>query len=77
MNGKTVLSTGETRIVDWLRRIRAEYLEDPGLRLTRSEMERFWGLDPLTCEALLAALVDARFLRCRRHDAYVRAQSEF
>jgi hypothetical protein len=39
-------------------------------------VQRFWGLDPLMCDALLAALVDASFLRRTRQDAYVRAEGE-
>ena len=65
--------TADTHIADWLRLIRAEYLEIPGLCLTKSQVQRLWGLDPVTSETLLAALVDAKFLRRTRQDAYVRA----
>ena len=58
---------------DWIARIRAEYLESPGLRLTSAQARRLWGLDPPTCEALLRTLVDAKFLRRTREDTYVRA----
>jgi hypothetical protein len=57
---------------DLLQLIRAEYLEIPGLCLTKTQVQRLWGLDALTCEALLAALVDVQFLRCTRHAAYMR-----
>jgi hypothetical protein len=60
-------------ITDWLQLIRAEYLEIPGLSLTKSQVQRLWGLDPVTSETVLAALVDAKFLRRTRQDAYVRA----
>ncbi len=63
----------DTHITDWLRLIRAEYLEVPGLRLTREQAQRLWSLDALTVEALFAALVDAKFLRCTRQKAYVLA----
>lgn len=62
-------------IANWLQLIRAEYLEVPGLRLTRKEAERLWGLDPLVCESLLTALVDANFLKRTRRDEYVRAEA--
>ena len=62
-----------THITDWLHLIRAEYLEIPGLHLATPQMERLWGLDPVTCEALLSALVDVKFLRRTGHDGYVRA----
>ena len=63
----------DTYITDWLQLIRAEYLEIPGLCLTKSQVQRLWGLDPVTSETLLAALVDARFLKRTRQNAYVRA----
>jgi hypothetical protein len=65
--------TADTQINEWLQLIRAEYLEMPGLRLTKPQIERLWGLDPVKSGALLEALVDVKFLRRTRHDAYVRA----
>jgi hypothetical protein len=65
--------TPDTHITDWLRLIRSEYLEIPGLCLTKPQVQRLWGLDPVTSETLLAALVDIKFLRRTRQDAYVRA----
>jgi hypothetical protein len=59
-------------IYDRLRLIQAEYLEVPGLRLTRQQAEGLWGLDTLTSEALLDALVDARFLWRTRDGRYTR-----
>jgi hypothetical protein len=49
-----------------LARIRAEYLEMPGLRLTAPQAQCLFGLDSETWEGVLAALLDARFL-CRTH----------
>jgi hypothetical protein len=65
--------TADTHIADWLRLIRAEYLEIPGLCLTKPQVERLWDLDPVTSAALLAALVDVKFLRRTDQDTYVRA----
>jgi hypothetical protein len=45
-----------------LARIRAEYLEMPGLRLTAPQAQCLFGLDSETWEGVLAALLDARFL---------------
>jgi hypothetical protein len=67
-----MLST-ETTTADWLRLVRAEYLEIPGLHLTKPQVERLWGLDPATSEALLSVLMDVKFLRCTHDGAYVRA----
>jgi hypothetical protein len=66
--------TSEADIADWLHLIRAEYLEMPGLHLTKREVERLWGLDETTCEAVLVALVDTRFLRRTRSGGYVRVE---
>lgn len=66
---------GETTIADWLQLIRGEYIEIPGLILTKPQVQRLWGLDLVTCDAVLAALVDVRFLKRTRNDAYMRANS--
>ena len=63
----------EPRTARWLGRIRAEYLEMPGLRLTLAQARRLWGLDETTSDVLLDALVDAQFLRKTRSGTYVRA----
>ncbi len=51
-----------TPMCDLLQRIRGEYLEMPGLRLTAEQARRLWSLDLGTCTSLLEALVDAKFL---------------
>jgi len=55
-----VRQPGNERIV---RRIRAEFLEMPGLSLTAEQAQRLWSLEPRTCEALLNSLIDSQFLR--------------
>ncbi len=54
-------------------RIRGEYLEMPGLRLTAAQAQRLWNLDRPTCEKLLGTLVKSRFLNRTRDGAFVRA----
>jgi hypothetical protein len=44
-------------------RIRAEFLEMPGLCLSFEQAQRLWSLEPHTCEAVLTSLIDSRFLR--------------
>lgn len=63
----------ETAAVDWALLIRAEYLEIPGLCLTKPQVERLWNLDPSTAEALLTALVDTKFLKRTLRGGYMRA----
>ena len=55
-----------------LRRVQGEFLEMPGLRLTEPQARRLWGLDSVSCEALLDALVDAKFLFRTRDGAFMR-----
>jgi hypothetical protein len=64
------------RIEEALARIQSEYAELPKLRLTRAQVERLWHLERGVCEALLAALVDARFLSRTPDGAYVRRQCD-
>ena len=66
------MSTADAHIGDWLQLIRAEYLEIPGLSLTKRQVQRLWCLDHATTEAVLVALVEVKFLRCTRQHAYVR-----
>lgn len=62
-------------VTDLLQRVQAEYLEIPGLHLTRAQAQRLWSIDPHVCDAMLGALVAARFLRRTHRDAYVLAGS--
>jgi len=55
-----------------LTRIRAEYLEMPGLRLTLDQAQRLLGLERSVCKMLLDALVDERFLCVRSNGMYIR-----
>ncbi len=58
-----------------VRRVRAEYLEMPNLRLTLPQAHRLWALDEPTCESLLDLLVEDGFLSHARDGSYVRAES--
>ena len=60
---------------DWQRLIQAEYLEMPGLNLTRPQAQRLWTLEPQVCDAILDSLVSARFLKKTPHGSYVLAGS--
>ncbi|MGH9142585.1 MAG: hypothetical protein ACRD2I_15750 [Vicinamibacterales bacterium] len=61
-------------IEEMLRRVQGEFLEMPGLRLTGAQARRLWGLDTSMCEALLGALVDAKFLFKTRDGAFMRVE---
>jgi putative heme degradation protein len=60
-------------IKDWLPIIRAEFIEFPGMHLTRPQIQRLWNLDAETCDALVEALEAERFLRRTARNDYVRA----
>jgi len=55
-----------------LQRVYSEFLEMPGLRLTRQQAQRLWGLDEETCDQVLACLIDAKFLCRPDHGMYAR-----
>lgn len=54
-----------------LRRVRAEFLEMPGLKLTVAQAQRLWGVDRNTCEAVIDALTTSRFLARTRDGAVI------
>ena len=58
---------------DWLKLIRAEYEELPGMCLTKAQVQRLWGLDSTTCDTLLDQLVKSGFLKQTRGSEFVRA----
>ncbi|HJZ78514.1 MAG TPA: hypothetical protein VKE51_42595 [Vicinamibacterales bacterium] len=57
------------------RRIRAEFREMPGLRLTPAQARRLWGLDVDICHKVIDALVASEFLRWTPAGAVTRAES--
>lgn len=68
------MATNAPLLSELLGRIRGEYLEMPGLKLTLSQAQRLWGLDRKLCEAALVKLEEGRFLRRTLGGAFVRAE---
>jgi hypothetical protein len=68
----TVPGVAPANLDKWIRLVQAEYLESPGLRLTRAQVRRFWNLDDETCDAVLDELEASGFLRRLQSDQYVR-----
>jgi hypothetical protein len=62
MRGAMMTSEQKTT-TEWTRLIEAEYLEMPGLHLTKPQVRRLWGLDPQTCETVLSELIDEEILK--------------
>ena len=70
-------ATLESDKAELLTRIRREYDEMPGLRLSRRQVARLLGMDDVTCERLLRALITSRFLSRTAGGLYARhVQSE-
>ena len=54
-----------------LARMRAEWVEMPGMRLTAAQAARLWALDRTVCDSALAVLVESRFLIQTPRGAYL------
>jgi hypothetical protein len=64
--------TAEENIVnDSLHLVQAEYLEMPGLGLTKAQVRRLWGMEDRTCDVVLEQLTAMHFLKRTPHDMYV------
>ena len=68
------MTSEQSTVQDWLRLIKAEYLEMPGLQLTKPQVRRLWRLEPQMCDVLLDSLIATEFLEKTDRDAYVLAQ---
>jgi hypothetical protein len=58
-----------------LRRVRSEFVEMPGLRLTPAQATRLWGLEADACHEVINALIDSSFLRWTAAGAVTRAEA--
>jgi hypothetical protein len=57
-----------------VQRVKAEFLEMPGLTLTVAQASRLWSFEASFCMAVLSALEEARFLVRTRHSTFARAE---
>jgi hypothetical protein len=55
-----------------VQRIRAEYLEMPGIALRPEQVQRLCGVESTVCQSVLEALVESGFLSRRADGAYGR-----
>jgi hypothetical protein len=69
------MTAEEGAIQDRIRLIQVEYLEMPGLQLTKPQVRRLWRLEPRVCDTVLDSLVAAEFLKKTHRDAYVLART--
>jgi hypothetical protein len=56
-----------------LERIRAEYLEMPGMRLKLEQVQRLCGIERSMCKVALDSLVDGKFLCVKSDGCYARS----
>jgi hypothetical protein len=56
-----------------VQRVKAEFLEMPGLTLTVAQASRLWSFEATFCMAVLVALEESRFLVRTRRSAFARA----
>ena len=65
------MSTRMSPLESLVARIRGEYSEMPGLRLTVAQACRLWQIDGQTCERVLEQLVRESFLYKTASGAYI------
>jgi hypothetical protein len=58
-----------------VRRVREEFREMPGLRLTPAQATRLWGLERELCGRVIDSLVQASFLRWTPGGAITRVEA--
>ena len=56
-----------------VKRVKSEFIEMPGLRLTLEQGSKLWGLERDECDALLHSLVHRKFLTVTGAGKYGRA----
>ena len=64
----------EPRVERFIDIVQSEYREMPGLQLTKAQMQRFLGIDVMTCDVVIDKLERQRFLRRTRKNVYVLGQ---
>jgi Fic family protein len=69
----TMTAVHDDSITRLLTRVRGEFLEMPGLRLTAAQAARLWALDRRTSERILERLTAAGFLFRSQEGAYLLA----
>jgi hypothetical protein len=62
-------------VVNWVQRVRGEYLDMPGLVLTQAQMQRLFGIGAGECESVIDELVKTGFLYRTNRKMYVMAGS--
>lgn len=67
------LAAPDTSPASLVHRVRGEFLEMPGLKLTPAQAARLWAVDQTTSDRVLGELVETGFLLRSRKGAYLLA----
>jgi hypothetical protein len=70
------MSVAQQPAAEWTYRVRSEYLEMPGLTLTKWQMRRLWLLDASLCDAVVDTLVASGLLWRRPNNTYARLSND-
>ena len=73
----SVLVHGSFAEDELVRRVRGEFREMPGMRLTLDQASRLWTLERDACARVLSSLVAARFLQIDGNGRYRKAHSGY
>ena len=65
------MTAEQTKLADSLHLVQAEYLEMPGLGLTKAQVRRLWALEDRVCDDVLEQLMEMHFLKRTGRDVYV------
>ena len=57
-----------------LQRVKAEFIEMPGLTLTYDQAVKLWNCHPVMCRQVLETLLETRFLIRTRRAAFARGE---
>ena len=69
------MATRNRDLQTWIKVIKSEYEEMPGLRLTKPQVRRMWGLAEGDCEQVLDRLQADHVLRVTPRGCYVLTDS--
>jgi len=69
-----LLATSHMELEHIVHRVREEFREMPGLRLTPAQAKRLWGLEHEMCREVIDRLVSAAFLRWTPGGAVTKAE---
>jgi hypothetical protein len=74
-NGSAFADSRDMEFESVVRRVREEFNEMPGLRLTPAQATRLWGLDHDICRQVIDSLIARDFLRWTSAGSLVRNES--